>query len=135
MRGDQCLFCGSRVCYCRIVSEDLLYDEIACNRHIRQLEEHADSVLSGKIRNHISGTSKKVRGAPLMLNLDCQSFGTSLDELKEIGSDAAAEDQLEGDSTVGEQLPYGYVGPEDKGIEFIRKQLKKHGLTKDKHGK
>lgn len=64
---NQCLFCGSRNCHLRIYTEDLQFDEVACYRHISQLEEHSDNVLGapGKLRWHISGTSKQARSKPV----------------------------------------------------------------------
>jgi hypothetical protein len=65
MRKDQCKFCTSRSCYVRIYTDDLSYDEVACNKHIIDLEKHSDRVLgrgNGVMRTHVTGTSKKKRG-------------------------------------------------------------------------
>ena len=67
-RKDECLFCGSRKCHTRIVRlEEPSYDEVACHKHIEELEKHSDAVLgckNGIYRNHISscGTRKLRRG-------------------------------------------------------------------------
>jgi hypothetical protein len=63
---NECLFCAGRKCTIRIVrvlgmapkSNDTAYDEIACSRHTRDLEKHADETLgrgNGVARLHISG--------------------------------------------------------------------------------
>jgi len=66
MRKDQCLFCRSRSCYSRIVrKEEPNYDEIACDKHISDLEKHSDEILgknNGIIRTHITSTGKLRRG-------------------------------------------------------------------------
>lgn len=64
MRKDQCLFCSSRKCDYRIVTPDLKYDEIACIRHSRQLEEHADNALNGALRCNLSTTGQVKRRDP-----------------------------------------------------------------------
>jgi hypothetical protein len=49
----------------RIYTDDLSYDEVACNKHIIDLEKHSDRVLgrgNGVMRTHVTGTSKKKRG-------------------------------------------------------------------------
>jgi hypothetical protein len=67
-RKDECLFCKSRNCHTRIVRlEKPQYDEVACNVHIFELEEHSDIVLGSKnglMRWHMSGTSRHKRGEP-----------------------------------------------------------------------
>lgn len=64
MRKDQCLFCASRKCYHRIVTIDYGYDEIVCSRHIKELEQHADETLNGKLRCNIESTGQVKRGEP-----------------------------------------------------------------------
>ncbi len=68
MRKDQCKFCESRSCYTRIVrTEEPVYDEVACGKHITNLEKHSDFVLgtnNGIIRTHISSFGKQKRGEP-----------------------------------------------------------------------
>ncbi len=66
MRKDQCKFCNSRSCYTRIVRfEEPFYDEVACSKHISDLEKHSDKTLgikNGIIRTHISSCGKLKRG-------------------------------------------------------------------------
>ena len=65
MRRDQCLFCKSRSCYTKIYTDDFRYDEVACDKHVHDLEKHSDKVLgknNGVMRTHLSGTSKLKRG-------------------------------------------------------------------------
>jgi hypothetical protein len=67
-RRDQCLFCTSRRCHTRIVADSrtLGFDEVACNRHVRELEQHADATLpKGAIRWHLTGNRPYWRGQPL----------------------------------------------------------------------
>ena len=68
-RKDECLFCKSRSCSTRIVRlEEPAYDEIACCRHIGDLEKHSDEVLgshNGIMRCHISSTGRLKRGEPV----------------------------------------------------------------------
>ena len=62
-RKDECLFCTSRCCYTRIHNET--YDEIACSKHIKELEKHSDNKLginNGIMREHLSSTCKLQRG-------------------------------------------------------------------------
>ena len=49
----------------RIFTEDLTFDELACYRHGKDLEKHADKVLGapGKIRNHLSSSATLSREA------------------------------------------------------------------------
>ena len=67
-RKDECLFCNSRTCHTRIVRlEYPRYDEVACDKHIVELEKHCDAVLgckNGIVRNHCSscGTQRLKRG-------------------------------------------------------------------------
>jgi hypothetical protein len=65
-RIDECLFCSSRTCRTRIVRpEEPHYDEVACNRHISELEKHSDVVLgrkNGVMRHHISSLGNLKRG-------------------------------------------------------------------------
>ena len=62
--SGQCLFCGSRKCYTRIYTRNLGYDEVACDRHIKELEAHADETLGspGTLRMHLSSTGTQRRG-------------------------------------------------------------------------
>jgi hypothetical protein len=65
-RKDECLFCTSRNCYTRIYRREVpIYDELACRRHVEELQKHSDEVLgtnNGIYRNHISGTGTFKRG-------------------------------------------------------------------------
>lgn len=64
-RIDECFKCSKRKCRTRIVTNDLKYDELACDEHIRDLELHTDNVLgknNGIMRNHISSTAQLHRG-------------------------------------------------------------------------
>lgn len=55
--------CSSRKCRYRIHTEDLSFDELACPKHSKDLERHADKVLGspGKIRNHLTSSSELQR--------------------------------------------------------------------------
>ena len=65
-RKDECIFCKSRSCSTRIVRlAEPKYDEIACNKHITDMEKHSDEVLgthNGIMRSHISSTGRQKRG-------------------------------------------------------------------------
>ena len=65
-RVDECVICSKRSCYTRIVRlKAPKYDEIACSKHILELEKHSNEVLgtkNGVMRCHISGTTKQCRG-------------------------------------------------------------------------
>lgn len=64
MRKDQCKFCTSRKCNTRIVTPNLGYDEIACRKHGRELEKHADETLNGGLRCNTSSMGSLKRGDP-----------------------------------------------------------------------
>ena len=68
-RKDECLLCKSRACYMRIVrKEEPCYDEIACSKHILDLEKHSDETLgkgNGVMRNHIWGSERQKRGCDM----------------------------------------------------------------------
>lgn len=65
-RKDECLFCGSRKCYTRVVRlENPRYDEIACDKHSNDLYTHSDTTLgkgNGIYRHYISGSARHKRG-------------------------------------------------------------------------
>ena len=61
---NECLFCGSRFCYERVVSEDMKYDEIACMKHVKDLHKHSDLVAPKIMKSFISSTSIQKRGVP-----------------------------------------------------------------------
>jgi len=57
MKGSKCKFCRSYNSRTRIVSKDGTYDEVACIKHIKELEIDSDGFLgfhNGRIRMHIS---------------------------------------------------------------------------------
>lgn len=65
MRKDQCYFCTSRKCYSRIVSvndDGKTYDEVACPRHVHDLEMHSDNNAPGVMKYFISSTGCLKRG-------------------------------------------------------------------------
>ncbi len=60
-RKDECLFCSSRKCYTRIVTDDKRYDEISCGNHVIDMEKHSNNVLgrnNGVMRWHVSSTGR-----------------------------------------------------------------------------
>jgi len=64
-RKDECLFCTSRSCYERVVSSQdkaQLYDEVACNKHIKDLHKHSDEIAPKIIKYFNSSTGKQKRG-------------------------------------------------------------------------
>jgi hypothetical protein len=65
-RKDECLFCSSRTCSTRIYRREIpIYDEIACGKHVSDLEKHSDEVLgtkNGIMRTHVQTTGKFKRG-------------------------------------------------------------------------
>lgn len=62
-RKDECLFCRSRRCNNRVISSvdnGETYDEIACSRHRRDLDNHADRTYTGmKIYMETTGAYKR----------------------------------------------------------------------------
>lgn len=67
---NECQFCRNRFCYNRIVREEApFYDEVYCNKHIREGEQEADRILGGHgskvYRIHINGTGIQRRGIPV----------------------------------------------------------------------
>lgn len=65
-RKDECLFCNSRKCSYPVYRRDVpMYDEIACDKHAKDLNIHSDKVLgvhNGILRNYVSGTGQYKRG-------------------------------------------------------------------------
>lgn len=60
MKDDQCLFCKSRKCYDHIISstdQGKAYNQVACHKHIRQLEQHSDQTAPGIMKLFISSTA------------------------------------------------------------------------------
>jgi hypothetical protein len=60
VRPNQCRFCYSRCCYYSIISRDGSFDEVACLRHVRELEQLSDRHPGQKICS--SSTAKQRRG-------------------------------------------------------------------------
>lgn len=62
--GMECLFCGSRKSTYRIHTDNLGYDEVACSKHSRDLEVHADDTLGeGTVKRwHITSSAGVKRG-------------------------------------------------------------------------
>lgn len=73
-RKDECLFCSSRRCYTRIYRvEEPSYDEIACDKHIHELEKHNDEVLGSHnrvMRVHQSSSSRLKRSGPIHSDME-----------------------------------------------------------------
>jgi hypothetical protein len=63
---NECLFCGSRFCYERVVSLDFTYDEVSCMKHIKELHKHSDIVAPKIMKQFISSTGIQKRGNPLL---------------------------------------------------------------------
>ena len=64
-RKDECLFCTSRSCYERVVSSEddgQTYDEISCDKHIKDLHKDSDNRAPGIMKYFISSTGKQKRG-------------------------------------------------------------------------
>lgn len=64
-RKDECLFCTSRKCYTRVVStadNGKTYDEVACSKHICDVEKNSDEVAPKVMKLFISSTGKLERG-------------------------------------------------------------------------
>jgi len=55
-RSDECLFCGSRSCYYRIHTYGHEYDELACPKHVADLERDADRRASRVPKAHVNST-------------------------------------------------------------------------------
>ena len=79
-RKDECFKCTSRSCYTKIIA--YCYEEIACNKHLRDLEKESDLILgkgNGVQRIHQSSTGKMARGANWFeerarLELECRKM-------------------------------------------------------------
>jgi len=64
-RKDECLFCKSRKCYERVVTNDddgKAYDEIACIDHVKDLYKHSDEDVPKVMRIFSSSTGRQKRG-------------------------------------------------------------------------
>ena len=61
---NECLYCGSRFCYNRIVSQNMAYDEVSCYKHTQYMEYHSD-LFAPKIRKKfITSSAIQKRDAP-----------------------------------------------------------------------
>ncbi len=61
---NECLFCGSRFCYNRIVARDGSYDEVSCYKHVSDMADHSD-LAAPKIRKRfITSSARQKRGTP-----------------------------------------------------------------------
>lgn len=59
---NECLFCGSRFCYNRIVARDGSYDEVSCYKHVSDMADHSD-LAAPKIRKRfITSSARQKRG-------------------------------------------------------------------------
>lgn len=64
MRKDKCLFCSSRKCNHKMISNDdkgKSYDEISCRRHRNDLLRHADENYKG-IKIYMETTGSYCKG-------------------------------------------------------------------------
>jgi hypothetical protein len=59
---NECLFCRSRFCYERVVSENMKYDEVACIKHVKDLHKHSDIVAPKIVKYFLSSTAMQNRG-------------------------------------------------------------------------
>ena len=58
----RCAFCTSRSCYERVVTQDMLFDELSCQRHKSDLHRLSDIHLPGVKKMFISSTGYLERG-------------------------------------------------------------------------
>lgn len=58
----RCAFCTSRSCYERVVTKDMIFDEVACRRHQQALYRLSDIHLPGVGKMFISSTGYLERG-------------------------------------------------------------------------
>lgn len=58
----RCAFCTSRSCYERVVTCDMIFDEVACDRHQSALYRLSDIHLPGVGKMFISSTGYLERG-------------------------------------------------------------------------
>ena len=61
----RCAFCTSRSCYDRVVTKDMIFDEIACQRHQPALYRLSDIHLPGVEKMFISSSGYMERGKPV----------------------------------------------------------------------
>lgn len=106
---DQCLFCRNRLCFVRIFTTDLRFDEVACAEHVSALERYADVTLGiGPPRTHISGTGRKTR-SPFKARLQLLSSEATrvAREIDQILDDAANWNRAH---------PYEAIDPDPEGM-------------------
>lgn len=63
---NECLFCGSRFCYERVVALDFSYDEVSCMKHVKDLHRHSDETAPNVKKQFISSTGIQKRGDKLL---------------------------------------------------------------------
>ncbi|HEY5586671.1 MAG TPA: hypothetical protein VIK78_19555 [Ruminiclostridium sp.] len=71
-RKDECLFCKSRKCYTRVVSttdNGKIYDELACSKHICDVEKDSDKKAPKVMKLFMSGTGRMKRGEDITNHL------------------------------------------------------------------
>lgn len=73
----RCAFCTSRACYERVVTRDMIFDEVACQRHQPVLYRLSDIHLPGVGKMFISSTGYMERGKPV----DFEGFKREAEEL------------------------------------------------------
>ena len=73
-RLEACSFCKSRRCYTRIVRFlEPKFDEIACDKHINELEQLADYTLGNHHRHYIKSTLK-IRREMLLSEMEIEGL-------------------------------------------------------------
>jgi hypothetical protein len=73
----RCAFCTSCACYERVVTKDMIFDEVACNRHQPALYRLSDIHLPGVGKMFISSTGYMERGE----SVDFEEFKKEIKEL------------------------------------------------------
>lgn len=58
----RCAFCRSYACYERVFTRDGAFDEVACRRHIKELQKLSDIMLPGVSKVFSSSTGPQSRG-------------------------------------------------------------------------
>lgn len=66
----RCAFCPSRACYERVVTQDMLFDELACRKHVSDLHKLSDTHLPGVRKMFITSTGYLERGVPEFSELE-----------------------------------------------------------------
>lgn len=73
MSKHKCLFCNSKKCHYRVVTTDdngASYDEVACDKHILDLEKHSDETVPGSMRLFMSSSDRLERHAPIKHSIE-----------------------------------------------------------------